>query len=133
VYEDRGESNIESLGDQPVVIRLVADADAPARARHRAVALTRAVLGDVRRGDLELLVSEIVSNAVLYGIGDVMVVLCHEDGHVRVEVSDGSRALPRHQPSTGAHGGYGLRLLDRLAESWGVDISAGGKTVWFRV
>jgi anti-sigma regulatory factor (Ser/Thr protein kinase) len=85
---------------------------------------------------VELLTSELVGNAVVHGAGPGIVVRAGTEGeHFRVAVTDQSDALPVLR-TTGPEipGGQGMRLVDQLAESWGVDVAArGGKTVWFRV
>jgi anti-sigma regulatory factor (Ser/Thr protein kinase) len=89
---------------------------------------------DLDSDTAELLVSEVVTNAVLHARTAVMVrVEVRLDG-VRVEVSDGSPREPRVSPySSDAATGRGLRLLERLARSWGVRSDRRGKTVWFEV
>jgi anti-sigma regulatory factor (Ser/Thr protein kinase) len=88
-------------------------------------------------GDLELLVTEVVTNAVRHGgrgAADEIVVRMWADGGVHVEVVDtGSPFEPpagpeRVQPSAS---GWGLFLLDRLTSAWGVEAEPGGKKVWF--
>ena len=90
---------------------------------------------------VELLTSELVANAVVHGAGahgagglvDVRVGV--EDGLFRVAVTDPGDDVPVLR-TTGPEvaGGHGLRLVDRLAERWGVDVHPdGGKTVWFAV
>ena len=106
-------------------------ADAPSIARHRTVAAVDQFVEGRRRADLELLVSEIVSNAVLHGRGDITLEVQLANGHVHVKVSDEGHELPHQQSTTGSHGGFGLRLLDQLSVDWGVDGGADGKTVWF--
>jgi anti-sigma regulatory factor (Ser/Thr protein kinase) len=115
------------------VLSLSRNADAPSIARHRTVAAVDQFVRGARRADLELLVSEIVSNAVLHGSGDITLVVRLDNGHVHVQVSDEGAELPHQQSTTGAHGGFGLRLLDQLSVNWGVDAGADGKTVWFDV
>ncbi|MFG1811536.1 ATP-binding protein [Streptomyces sp. NPDC049040] len=91
--------------------------------------------------DVVLLVSELLSNACQYGSAPYRVALCDygpvDGGTVRVEVSDASPAEPvmRNLDTPGAPGGYGMRLVDRLARSWGVDPDAdgAGKTVWLEM
>lgn len=86
---------------------------------------------------VELLVSEVVTNAVKYGaVADAIAVsLRCTDGSVTIRVSDDSTVRPvvrRARPSD--LGGRGMELVERLADDWGVDVDARrGKTVWFRV
>ncbi|MBB2923559.1 ATP-binding protein [Cellulomonas cellasea] len=86
---------------------------------------------------VELLVSEVVTNAVKYGaVADAIAIsLRCADGAVTVRVTDDSTVRPvvrKARPSD--LGGRGMELVERLAEDWGVDVDARrGKTVWFRV
>ena len=81
-----------------------------------------------------LLVSELVTNAVLHARSPLRVVVAEQDEVVRIEVRDGSPVPPRmHSYGHLAATGRGLRLLDRLAVAWGVDTATDGKTVWFEV
>lgn len=89
-------------------------------------------------GTLTLLVSELVSNAVLHSdappaSGIVLRAHLLEPDAVRVEVIDcgsGFTAAPR-DPAR-AHGGYGLYLVEQQATRWGVDRD-GGTRVWFEL
>lgn len=84
---------------------------------------------------LELLVSEVATNALLHGRGDVCVSVLPGTGLVRVEVADDSDAVPvaRHA-GTDAESGRGLALLEQLSDRWGVDTGRGqGKVVWFEL
>ncbi len=84
---------------------------------------------------VELLVSELVTNAVIHArsTADVAVVL-HRDS-IRVEVGDTSDVMPK--PRTAAANepsGRGLELVAKLATAWGVEQrDDGGKVVWFEV
>jgi len=82
-----------------------------------------------------LLVSEVVTNAVLHARSDIRLVVEDRDDVARVEVHDGSPMLPRmHSFRRVAATGRGLRLLDTLAQAWGVEVtSEAGKVVWFEV
>lgn len=83
-----------------------------------------------------LLVSEVVTNAVLHARSEIRLVIEDRDERVRVEVHDGSPVPPRmHHFQVSSGTGRGLRMLDRLAASWGVvPVSRGtGKVVWFEV
>ena len=82
---------------------------------------------------LRLLVSELVTNAVRHADGSEPVeVHAHWDGEVRIEVSDHGRGFSP-KPRFGRldePGGFGLFLVGRLADHWGVETD-GGTTVWF--
>ena len=82
-----------------------------------------------------LLVSEVTTNAVLHARTSVTVQVQVTGDVVRVEVTDGSPAVPRiHSYGPTSATGRGLRLVDQLARSWGVrDDPDGGKVVWFEV
>jgi anti-sigma regulatory factor (Ser/Thr protein kinase) len=83
-----------------------------------------------------LLVSEVVTNAILHARTTVTVTVEVAGDVVRITVRDGSPVQPRiHSFSATSATGRGLRLLDRLAKRWGVDADplTGGKTVWFEV
>lgn len=83
----------------------------------------------------ELLVSEVVTNAVVHAATDIEVsVTMLDDGGVRVEVSDGSPHLPaRRQYALTAGTGRGMQLVDELADRAGTTPAPPGKTVWFEV
>lgn len=116
-------------------------------ARHRslprepaAVALARrsmrewlrdAEIDDERRGDILLVVSELVTNAVVHASGgSVQLRLVTLDGGYRVEVSDDYPALPLRRRAAGAAVGNGILLLDTLTAGWGVEATPSGKSVW---
>lgn len=83
---------------------------------------------------VELLVSELVTNAVLHARSGVVVRIEVLSDAVRVEVGDGSARKPRLSPNSAeAATGRGLRLVDMLSRGWGVEHDARGKTVWFEV
>jgi anti-sigma regulatory factor (Ser/Thr protein kinase) len=85
---------------------------------------------------LLLLVSEVVSNAVLYSPGpaDAPVLLAVTVGEqvVHIAVTDAGRGFTPRRPDSRADGGYGLYLLDKAASRWGVD-EVGGTRVWFEL
>ena len=83
-----------------------------------------------------LLVSEVVTNAILHARTTVTLTLEVVGDLVRITVRDGSPVQPRiHSFSPTSATGRGLRLLDRLAKRWGVtaDPTTGGKVVWFEI
>lgn len=81
-----------------------------------------------------LLVSELVTNAVLHAGSDVDLRLASTATGVRVEVADHSAVLPtRRGYGPDATTGRGLSLVQMLATSWGVQARQPGKVVWFQV
>jgi anti-sigma regulatory factor (Ser/Thr protein kinase) len=83
-----------------------------------------------------LLVSEVVTNAVLHARSSIRLVVHDLDEVARVEVHDGSPVPPRmHHFHLVSGTGRGLRMLDQLAMTWGVDPDprGTGKVVWFEV
>jgi hypothetical protein len=79
--------------------------------------------------DVILVVSELVTNAVLHGQGTPVLRLTATAQRLRIEVSDNSSVLPALRPS-GENGGWGLRLVGRLGENWGAARRGTGKVVW---
>lgn len=79
-----------------------------------------------------LVVSELVTNAVLHARTPIELSLEQVRNGVRVTVRDLADGLPAMgAPMSLASNGRGLVLLEALAQSWGVDTHAGGgKTVW---
>ncbi len=81
-----------------------------------------------------LLTSELVSNALEHGEGDITVLVAPISAGVRVDVADSNLAQPHKQtPSPEDESGRGLLMVDTLATAWGVDVlpQGGGKSVWF--
>ncbi|WP_405598058.1 MULTISPECIES: SpoIIE family protein phosphatase [unclassified Streptomyces] len=78
----------------------------------------------------ELIVSELVTNAIRYGTGPIRLRLIR-DLTLICEVSDGSSTAPhlRHAYETD-EGGRGLFLVTQLARRWGTRYAARGKTIW---
>jgi anti-sigma regulatory factor (Ser/Thr protein kinase) len=81
---------------------------------------------------VELLVSELVTNALRYGIAPFGLRMTRDAHSVMVEVSDGNPTVPRlRNVQVGDEGGRGLHLVDELSADWGVRSHPQGKTVWF--
>jgi len=82
--------------------------------------------------DTSLLVSELVTNAVLHGGSDIDLRMAADETTLRVEVFDTSERLAAvRNPGTDDEFGRGLHLVDALAKHWGSDRCAGGKVTWF--
>ncbi len=119
------------------VIELDADPEAPARGRQ---AVTEVLTGwgwaPSAQEDLLLVVSELVTNAVVHGAEPIVVTVVRAAERVRVEVTDGlSDASPQNsRAAPDAETGRGLSVVTRLACAWGWRASPGrGKTVWAEV
>ena len=82
-----------------------------------------------------LLVSELVTNAVLHAGSPVQVALWRRAGNVRVEVADESSVMPGVRDyDDEATTGRGLDLVEMMAQGWGVEPRhPRGKTVWFEL
>jgi serine phosphatase RsbU (regulator of sigma subunit)/anti-sigma regulatory factor (Ser/Thr protein kinase) len=101
---------------------------------HRARTLIRRPLKRWGLGELipsaELLVSELVTNAVRYAQGQIGLRLVLEGGLV-IEVNDDSAALPRlRHPDDQDERGRGLQVVSQIAQRWGARRAVSGKVVW---
>jgi anti-sigma regulatory factor (Ser/Thr protein kinase) len=93
--------------------------------------------GGVERSIIEvavLLVSELVTNAIVHARGSICVTV-HADAHwVRIEVEDHGRGRPVLRPATQNQAkGRGLGVIDKLATDWGTEQRATHKVVWFEI
>jgi anti-sigma regulatory factor (Ser/Thr protein kinase) len=83
---------------------------------------------------LELAVSELVTNAIVHGWGQIDVRIADLDGCVRLEVRDeGTVGTPRPTERSGGsdgEGGWGLRLVEGLSDTWGTHRDGGRTQVW---
>ena len=110
------------------------DLQAPRRAR-RAVEQLGAAIDDEVRHDVVLLVSELITNSVKYGgVGDLRLQIdAPSPKRLRIEVVDqgvGFEPVARSRPRT-EPGGWGLHLVETLADRWGVH--EGSTHVWFEI
>ena len=83
---------------------------------------------------IALLVTELVTNAILHARTPLLLTLESRPDHVRICVEDASNERPtlcRYDPD--AVTGRGLALVEQLASSWGVDTTPAGKVVWCEV
>ena len=122
----------EILGDKPAApgaMRMFSFArDAPAAARHFAVATLRAWGAEDLADDAALVVTELAANAILHAHTAFTVILSARDDLLRIAVRDASpldgadlRPAPLH----------GLGAVDAMASRWGVEsLGTAGKAVW---
>jgi anti-sigma regulatory factor (Ser/Thr protein kinase) len=116
-------------------VRLPGNADAAAQAR-RALAKLRGDLDPPLLETLRLLVTELVTNSIKHTRADaVMLKVLVGRSAVWTEVTDMGPGFD--PPSPGAAGkdrtGWGLFLVERLAQRWGVNQDDDGTKVWFEL
>ncbi|GHJ38468.1 SpoIIE family protein phosphatase [Streptomyces sp. TS71-3] len=91
--------------------------------------------------DLELLITEVVTNALVHADTEVDVRLREYPDHVRVEVRDSDPRSPILLANLGpgeagdaeAESGRGMLIVDALASAWGSSPAGRGKTTWFEL
>jgi anti-sigma regulatory factor (Ser/Thr protein kinase) len=108
-------------------------------------AFARAAVSDMASGlpeevvsDIELLTTELVTNAVMHATvsqSEQIIVRLMLHDRVRVEVIDAGPPFdPRPvKPDSGSTSSWGLFIVDAVATSWGVEPEGRGKKVWFEV
>jgi anti-sigma regulatory factor (Ser/Thr protein kinase) len=85
-------------------------------------------------GDVVLVTSELVTNAVQHAGTDVEVSIDLRSDRVRVEVQDQSDRHPvKADLASARDGGWGLHIVERLGAQWGLEARDGGKIVWCEV
>ena len=110
-----------------------------AAAARRALREENGELPAAVRDDVLLLVSELVTNAVLHaGAGPerpLQVQLLRGPRWLVVTVSDEGPGFTWHPHSDRRNesGGWGLFLVDQIADRWGVECTASGARVWFEI
>ena len=118
-------------------VRFERGPSAASAARNALLALEERLEGRVL-DDIRLLVSELVTNAIRHADapsgGEVALDVTIESGRVRVEVADpgaGFEPQPRDDEMN-RPGGWGLYLVDRIADRWGV-VRNRMNRVWFEL
>jgi PAS domain S-box-containing protein len=131
-----------AYGSLPFMSHLGGGAGRRLRAHPSSVATARRVVRDAltlaRRDDLveaaQLLVSEVVTNALVHAGTPIDFQAWVGDAGLRVEVTDGSTQTPtRRSYGAMAGTGRGLRLLEQMVDRWGTLAREDGKTVWFEL
>lgn len=124
------------LGPATVVLslHLPATVEAVPQARHALRGSVRAGIPAEPLDTLELLVSELVTNAVQHAphTSTVTVELLRTGRTMRIAVTDAGVLLPRPRTSVESadEHGRGLMLVEALASCWGSRPVPGGKVVW---
>lgn len=131
-----------ALEDGSGDLTLPAEPSSPRAARHFLAATLRWQVTSTVVDLATLLTSELVTNAVRYGRGRVMLSIRTNPPSVRVVVHDDNPTMPTLGPEDDetAEGGRGLRLVESLATRWGADPRPAdgkggrdGKDVWFEL
>ena len=83
---------------------------------------------------INLLVSELVTNAVVHADSAADIAVRLTDTAVRISVADAGDGMPeRTEAPANATSGRGVGLVDSLASAWGIERLPVGKTIWFEV
>lgn len=132
-----GADTVEKVAAVPAIrISLPQTAASPAEARHLVSRFAAENDLDGESGATLLVLSELVTNAVLHGAEPIEVCVTRDGDLVRIEVSDGGpRAdgvVPRTQDDA-RPGGRGLHIVNSLAQRWGTTETEDGKTVWAEI
>lgn len=114
-------------------INLERDASAAAAARRAVERHFDGAFDSRRISELALIVSELVTNAVLHGRGSITLILQRDGDIARGEVIDEGGGFENQVRERGPHdtGGRGLVIVEALARRWG--IHEGTTHVWFEL
>jgi anti-sigma regulatory factor (Ser/Thr protein kinase) len=84
---------------------------------------------------VELMVSELATNCIRHTDSEFRLTITRTGRDIRVEATDGGGGTPEmRSPKPTDPTGRGLKIVDMLSATWGVDQPAAiGKTVWFTV
>jgi len=104
------------------------------QARHYVLDILERI-GDGVAGDAAVMVSELATNSVRHAASGFTVSVDRTTEHITVAVADPGPGEPRMcapKPTDGS--GRGLRIVNALADEWGVETNSGpGKSVWFTI
>jgi anti-sigma regulatory factor (Ser/Thr protein kinase) len=81
--------------------------------------------------DASVVVTELVTNAILHARSPFSVIVGSRDGRLRIAVRDANQTLPsRRTPHELQAGGRGLVVIDALADRSGCELTPDGKVIW---
>lgn len=120
------------------MLHLSPTAASVSRARSRAREVAARLMSEAQGANLQLVISELVSNAVKYGGSDqIRLAMTPKTEFLCIQVTDSGPGLV---PRPGAIGervddgaGFGLFLVERFARRWGVTREAGRTRVWCEI
>lgn len=132
--ESPGCAGVPLTQREDLVILLPPVRTAVATARRQVAAACRNWRMSALADTAELLSSELVTNAVIHGSGEVRMGVSRHGDRLRVEVSDDdpSPVQPRARGDA-EESGRGLYIVASLASAWGCDAAGAGKTIWFEL
>jgi serine/threonine-protein kinase RsbW len=119
---------------QRQTFRVRPEAPSVPHVRERVVELAEPFVEGARIGDLRLVISEVITNAVRHGgSADVLVAVTPKQGFLCVQVTDtGDGFAPRPRAfEPDDDGGFGLFLVERLTRRWGLTREDSNTRVWF--
>jgi anti-sigma regulatory factor (Ser/Thr protein kinase) len=124
--------------DAKVVSFTLPGGERAASLARRSVLSSKAGLPATIKHRLALLLSELVTNAIQHGGAGphetIHIRLASTPRRVRVEVHDPGAGGERPATRAAQQSGYGLLLVDRLADGWGrEETDAGGSIAWFEL
>ncbi len=110
-------------------VRLERSPYAPTVARHALADWLRQVPCEPETVDeVILVVSELVTNAVVHARSAPLMKAAFDEGRLRLEVHDDSADPPTARPPR--RDGFGLHIVSKLADGWGWTPTEPGKQVW---
>ena len=133
---DKQTSGRTNSGAESVRVQIAGDNEAAARARAELSRL-RSMLDDPILENVRLLVTELVTNSVRHAQAlDIELLVVVSRTRVHVEVANpGGGFEPRPSGPEDSDTGWGLFLVDRLSDEWGVTQGSGAdyQRVWFEL
>jgi len=90
-------------------------------------------LPELAVADIELVVDELVGNAVRHASPPYDFEISRANGTVRGEVHDGSTTTPTRNAHPDHRGGFGLTIVASRTSRWGSAATPDGKLVWFEM
>ena len=122
---------------QELFLSLPGGVDSVKSARSAVTAFAATAVSGARTEQLALVVSEVVTNAVVHGSADgpIEVVARMRDERVRVEVTDSGPGISPRPGATRSSlgGGFGLFLVEQLTRRWGYVRQRNTTRVWFEL
>ena len=125
--------SVQSAGRR--ALELTAEALSVGKARGWIDSVAAGLVADDRRGDLRLVMTEVVTNAVRHGAqgGTLRIAATPKPEFLCVQVTDdGAGLVPRPGAmASDDNGGFGLFIVEQLTRRWGVTRENRHTRVWF--